>query len=277
MAPLKLVIFDYSGTLSLESTLFARPDHLMENLKNSGLMDLGIETAEIFWEQIVNFTWQEGSTTTAGYKKVMEDRIRDIQYQNMSSIPRDRISDATAYFVDRYLSRSRIDPRWQPILRALHRDPFVRVIIATDHYAEATGYILRFLHELQIQAVAAKNAFANPDYAGVVVACSADLGVHKDDSRFWDILKTGLNLSEIHCVLLIDDFGYNEQKGDRYGTREKVEQRKNDTIKLLQEVFSAQVTIVTFIMGVNGEDKDFDELLIQTSATIDHYLIATGD
>ena len=53
----KLIIFDYSGTLSLESTLFGRPDYLMKQLKESGLMDLGVTSPTIFWEQIVNPTW----------------------------------------------------------------------------------------------------------------------------------------------------------------------------------------------------------------------------
>jgi hypothetical protein len=277
MAPVNLVIFDYSGTLSLESTLFARPDFLKKQLKESGLMDLGIESPEIFWGEIVNPTWQEGSTTAVGYKKVIGDRISALLYHNMSIVPCVKISDAASIFVDSYLSHSRIDQRWQPILFKLQSHPSVKVIVATDHYAEATGYILRFLHELRIQAVATKDAFANPDYAGVVVACSADLGVHKADSRFWDILKTGLNLSETRCVLLIDDFGYNEQKGNSYGTSEKVEQRKIDTVKLLQEVFSAQVKTVPFMIGVNGRDKAFGDLIEQTSDTIDHYLIATGD
>jgi len=271
MALKKLVIFDYSGTLSLESTLFARPDYLMKQLKESGLMDLGIENPDAFWSDIVNPTWQEGSTTPAGYKKVIGDRISATLYQKMFIVSRAQISDASSSFVDSYLSHSRIDQRWRPILHKLHGHPSVKVIIATDHYAEATGYIIRFLHGLRIQAMAAKDAFADPDSTGIVVACSADLGVHKTDSRFWEILKTGLNLSEIGYVLLIDDFGYNEQKGNSYGTSEKVEQRKIDTVKLLQEVFSAQVKTVPFMIGDGGE-KAFDELIRQTSEIIDCYL-----
>jgi hypothetical protein len=148
----------------------------------------------------------------------------------------------------------------------------LKIIVATDHYAEATGYIIRFLHELQIQGGEAKHAFASPDYAGVVVACSADLGFHKADSRFWDILKTGLNLSGIRRVLFIDDFGYNEQKEDRYSAGEKVEQRKNETVKMLQKVFSSPVQVVPFTMGNDGSERDFGELITQTSEIIDSYV-----
>jgi hypothetical protein len=153
----------------------------------------------------------------------------------------------------------------------------VNVIVATDHYAEITGYIIRFLREFQIQALEAKHAFAGPDYAGVVVACSADLGVHKSDSRFWDILKTGLNLSGIQRVLLIDDFGYNEQKGDRYSAGEEVEQRKNETVKMLQKVFSSPVQVVPFTMGIDGSEKAFGEFITRTSEIIDCYLADSED
>jgi hypothetical protein len=277
MAPLKLVIFDYSGTLSLEATLFARPDFLLEHLKESGLANLGIESPETFWGEIANPTWQRGSTTPVGYKRVIEDRISAIHSHHMSVVLSARISDAASSFVDSYLRHSPIDTRWRPILNKLQSHTSVNVIIATDHYAEATGYIIRFLHKLQIQAREAKHAFAGPDYAGVVVACSADLGVHKSDSRFWDILKTGLNLSGIRRVLLIDDFGYNEQKEDRYSAGENVEQRKNETVKLLQKVFSSPVQVVPFTMGVDGSEKAFGEFITRTSEIIDCYLADSED
>jgi len=277
MAPVKLVIFDYSGTLSLESTLFARPDFLMKHLKESGLANLGIESPETFWGEIVNPTWQRGSTTSVGYKKVIRDTISTIHSHNMSVVLSAQISDAASTFVDSYLRHSPIDERWRPILNKLQSHPSVNVIVATDHYAEATGYIIRFFHELQIQAMEAKHAFADPDYAGVVVACSADLGVHKADSRFWDSLKTGLNLSGIRFVLLIDDFGYNEQKGDRYSSGEKVEQRKNETVEMLQKVFYSPVQVVPFTMGNDGSERAFGELIARTSEIIDCYLADSED
>ncbi len=272
MAREKLVIFDYSGTLSLESTLFGRSDYLMKQLKESGLMDMGISSPEIFWDEIVNPTWQEGSTTGAGYKKVIEDRVSAVRHRNMSVISPVKISDAASFFVESYLSYSRIDQRWQPVLYALQTDPSVRVIIATDHYAEATGYIIGFLAELQIRAMAAKDAFADTENTGIVVACSADLGVHKDDPKFWEILKTGLNLGKIRRVLLIDDFGFNEQKGASYNKPEKIERRKDDTVRLLQEVFPAEVQAVPFMAGPNGGEEAFGDLILQASVTINRFL-----
>jgi len=277
MLPRKLIIFDYSGTLSLESTLFGRPDYLMKQLKESGLMDLGVTSPSIFWEQIVNPTWVEGSTTQAGYKKVMEDRISAILYQNMSIVSCVKISDAASLFADSYLSHSRIDGRWQPVLDKFNRHPSVRAIIATDHYAEATGYILQFLRELHIHAVSARVAMATTGSTSVIVANSSDLGFHKDDLRFWEIMKNGLNMGGVRHVLLIDDFGYNEQKGNSYSTPEKVEQRKRDTVRLLQEVFSAEVQAIPFMIEDNERGKDFSDLVTHTAAIIDRYLATPDD
>lgn len=272
MVPDKLIIIDYSGTLSLESTLFAMSDQLMKHLKESGLLNLGISSPEIFWEQIVNPTWLEGSTTSIGYKKIIVNRISAIMYQNVSGISHANISDAASLFVDSYLTHSCIDWRWQPILRTINENPSTRVIIAMDHYAEATGYIIRFLRNCEIKAAAARDAFVNPDEMAFVVANSADLGVHKAELSFWKILKTGLNMIGIRHVLLIDDFGSNEQKEDSYGTGEKVEQRKRDTVRMLQEVFSAKVEAIPFMIENNGGENTFGELIEQTSVIIDRYL-----
>ena len=81
----KLIIFDYSGTLSLEASLFARPDNLMKELEESGLKEFGIESPEIFWEQLVNPTWTEGSTTLVSYKKVLENQITATLFPNASA------------------------------------------------------------------------------------------------------------------------------------------------------------------------------------------------
>jgi hypothetical protein len=277
MHPRKLIIFDYSGTLSLESTLFGRPDYLMKRLKESGLMALGVTSPSIFWEQIVNPTWVEGSTTQVGYKKVIEDRIKAILYQNKSIVPSMKISDAASLFVDSYLRHSRIDNRWQPVLDKLNVHPSVRAIVATDHYAEATGYILQFLEELHIQAVSAKAAMNARRSKSVIVANSADLGFHKDNTRFWEILKNGLHMGGVRHVLLVDDFGGNEQKDDSYSVPEKVEQRRRVTVKLLQEVFSAKVQAIPFIIKDEKNEKAFSDLIIGTSAMIDRYLATPDD
>ena len=72
--PSSLVIFDYSGTLSLEAPCFGRPENLGPALAESGLSGLGV-SPENFWERIVNPTWEEGSTTAIGYQRLLAARI----------------------------------------------------------------------------------------------------------------------------------------------------------------------------------------------------------
>jgi hypothetical protein len=159
-------------------------------------------------------------------------------------------------------------------LDKLNRYPSVRAIIATDHYAEATGYILQFLEELHVQAVAARAAMAAPGSKAVIVANSADLGFHKDNFRFWEILKNGLYMGGVSQVLLIDDFGGNEEQGNGYSAPERVEQRKCVTVRLLQEIFSVEVQAVPFIIEDYKNEQDIYDLIRKTSAIIDSYLAA---
>jgi len=272
MTPEKLIIFDYSGTLSLNAVLFARPGNLMKELRESGLVNLGVTSPEIFWKEIVNPTWEEGSTTSVGYKGVMVKRIREKFSPAMSD---DIIVLAASRFVESYFGHSRVDKRWKNILRILDEHPGVCVVIATDHYAEATGYILEFLGELGVQAVTAKETFVNP---GFVVANSADLGVHKADRRFWEILKASLRLDAVRRILLIDDFGFNEMEGDSYGGLEKVEKRKKTTVGLLEEIFPASVQAIPFMIkdeqsqSVGDEKTNSGTLITETSMIVERFL-----
>lgn len=268
MTPEKLIIFDYSGTLSLDAVLFAKPGNLMKELRESGLRDLGVTSPEIFWKEIVNPTWEEGSTTSVGYKGVMVKKIREKFSPNVFD---DMIALAASRFVESYLGHSRVDKRWKHILRILDEHPGVCVVIATDHYAEATGYILEFLGELGVHAVTAKETFVNPEF---VVANSADLGVHKADRRFWEILKANLRLDAVRRILIIDDFGFNEMEGDNYGGLEKVEKRKEKTIGLLEEVFPVSVQVLPFMikdkqkLPVGNEETNHGALITETSMII---------
>jgi hypothetical protein len=274
MSPEKLIIFDYSGTLSLEASLFARPDSLMKQLEESGLKDLGVDSPEVFWEQVVNPAWMEGSTTAAGYKKILENSITAILCQNMSIISGVRISDAVSSFVNRYLGHSRIDRRWEAVLHRLNAHPSIIVIVATDHYAEATGAMIKFLHEFRIKAAAAKDAFINLREARFIVANSADMGFHKADARFWELLKSRLNLDAVRHILIIDDFGFNEQEGDRYGERNKVEARREQTLRMLETVFQADVQVIPMMIEADDREKDalYGNLIVHASAAIDRCL-----
>ena len=227
--PDTLLIFDYSGTLSLEMPRFARPENLLRALAESGLAALGVTSPEIFWEEIVNPTWVEGSTTQAGYKRVMAERIAALGLAPGASA--EEIAAAASRFVESYLDHSRIEPDWRPLLARLSENPDVGVIVATDHYAEATGRIIAELGAWGIPAVkigaapacetpAPREATvrsALPCRRPFFIANSADLGSWKVDAAFWETLKAKLRQDKVERLLVVDDFGFNEAAGDTYG------------------------------------------------------------
>jgi hypothetical protein len=248
----------------------------MQQLQETGLRDFGIENPRIFWDQLVNPTWMEGSTTGVGYKKVLRDRIIATLQPDMTIHRRARLADAVADFVDRYFSRSVIDPRWASILRRINAHHAVKTVIATDHYAEATGTIVRFLGKWQIMAKTATGDDIDSPTAHFIVANSADIGFHKADPRFWKIVKANLNIDAVRRILLIDDFGANEQNEDDYGNRRKVEKRMKETVLTLQAVFSTAVNVFPVITGIDANEHDSrpDHVLEEAAATVDGFLMS---
>lgn len=243
-----LVVFDFSGTLSLEAPAFGRPDHLPAVLRESGLADLGIESAGVFWNEVVNPTWAEGSTTPIGYRGIMARRIRERCDVRLGDRVGDRIDAAVSRFVAAYLGQSRIDRRWQALLSALTVHPDVQVLVATDHYAEATECILNNLRDWRLPAVAIRNVPTPlPSPPPILVANSADLGAPKAARAFWDEVRRCLS-GEVAQVAVVDDFGFNEQTGDSYAAREKVAERMARTASLLEEVFPSPVKILPFMI-----------------------------
>ena len=173
----------------------------------------------------------------------MADRITALRLA--PDAPKSEIEAATSRFVAMYLASSRIDPHWRPILARLSEHPTAITVVATDHYAEATGKIIRlsqFLGHPRKESRRRDWHFPRCPVGGryepnpfprspcrakrhrfqFVIANSADLGVWKADRRFWEILKSRLPLAAVRRILLIDDFGFNEEPGDSYGGRAKV-------------------------------------------------------
>jgi len=247
----KLIIFDYSGTLSLGAVLFGLSDNLMKELKECGLTDIGVSGPDVFWEEIVIPTWMKGSTTTEGYKEVMKERIREITSGNISE---SQLAESVSSFVDSYLEHSGIDPRWTRILEKIQNHREILTVIATDHYAEATGNIIRHLDRLQIKAESVTNIPFDAGEGLFVVANSADMGCHKSDMEFWKSLKSDLKPGKLRRILIIDDFGFNEQEEDDYGSLQKVEDRKSETIGHLRDIFSTVVDAVPFGFAEEKED-----------------------
>jgi len=272
--PEKLVIIDYCGTLSLEAPRFGRQENLLRALEESGLAALGVSTLEVFWGDIVNPTWVKGSTTTIGYAQVMAERIASLCL--VPDAPTSEIEAATSRFVAMYLASSRIDPHWQPLLSRLSEHPAIITVVATDHYAEATGKITGYLDSwgIPVRKTGKGEPLPSPPASGFFVANSADLGVWKEDRRFWEILKSQLPLASVRRILLIDDFGFNEEPGDSYGEQAKVLARQEKTITNLKETFQAVVEVAPF--DLPGEDWGCEEagarLIAETAARIDAFL-----
>jgi hypothetical protein len=304
-SPGKFVVIDYSGTLSLEAPQFGRPENLVRALEESGLAALGVSTPEVFWGDIVTPTWIEGSTTSIGYTRVMAERITVLRLA--PDIRKSEIEAAASRFVATYLASSRIDPHWRPIVARFGEHPAAITVVATDHYAEATGKIIDYLdswgmpagkiakgEELASPSVSSgaedtnKNLFPAPQSSAtavrsgstasrIFVANSADLGVWKADRRFWEILKSRLPLAAVRRILLIDDFGFNEESEDSYGGRAKVMARQEKTVANLGETFQAAVEVVPFYLpGGAGAYKEAGAGLIAEAAVrIDEFLERT--
>lgn len=270
----KWVIIDYCGTLSLAAPRFGRPESLAHALERSGLAALGVCTPEIFWEQIVDPTWVEASTTSIGYAKAIAGRIASLGIA--PDVPTAEIAAAALRFVDIYLAASRIDPHWRPVLTGLSGDPAAVAVVATDHYAEATGMIIGYLDAWGIPArKIGKDRESPPDPpAGFLVANSADLGVRKEDRRFWEILKSRLPSAPARRILLIDDFGFNEAPGDSYGEHTKVMTRREKIMANLDQTFRATVEVVPFdLPGPQwGSEAAGAALIEKTAAVIGAFL-----
>lgn len=259
--PDKLIIFDYSGTLSPAASAFSRPGSLLRYLQESGLAGVGVDNPVLFWE-IVNSTWIKGSTTGSGYKTVMQERIAEL-ISPKSVIDQVELSRAVENFVNAYLAHSRIDEAWRGILQELSDAHDVRVIIATDHYAEATDVIIAFLEEWGISAA----RIGDVNNSKFIVANSADIGSHKADRGFWETIREKCNI-HANRILLIDDFGRNEQNDDAYVGEEKVFRRSQSTVKLLENLFSVPVESL-FFTATNMPLADF---ILQVSEKIREFL-----
>jgi hypothetical protein len=48
-----LVIFDFSGTLSRGAVLFGKEKNLIRELKQSGLWQIGLNSVDIFWNDVI--------------------------------------------------------------------------------------------------------------------------------------------------------------------------------------------------------------------------------
>ena len=259
--PRLTTVFDYSGTLSLEAAAFAKNDVLERQLRLSGLADFGVASPEIFWNRVVNPTWEEGSRTPIGYRRLMVGKISEEWTASRKDASLAVLDRAAGIFVAQYFSHSRIDPSWRPLLWELYNHPLITTVVATDHYAEATEAIKGQFQDMQMKAVSLPAEAAEPGGC-FFIANSADLGYHKDEEEFWLRVRKQTGWTPGDRLLLVDDFGANEVGGDLYGQEARVAARRQRTTELLTKVFAGRVEVVPFVLSGDETSRDEEAQLL---------------
>ena len=252
----KLVVIDFSGTLSLGAVLFGKEKPIRQALKNSGFEALGIDRSETFWNELVIPTWEEGSTTSKGYARALAERAGQFLRSGSSEPGLEAINLAAAHFVNAYFSHSLIDPRWEPSFQFLNNRKDTDTVIATDHYAEATGHIIKEIHKMGLKAASLEKALRQEKF---FIANSADLGCYKTSQEFWNKLNQFLDQSCYKQILLIDDFGFNEQE-DFYGGKTRALKRQQEICSLLERTFrKSPITFPFFLEQGNVKGNNISK------------------
>ncbi|MCG8480945.1 MAG: hypothetical protein MI724_17765 [Spirochaetales bacterium] len=239
--PRTLAVFDYSGTLSRDAARFATLKNLRRALQRSGLAELGVSEPAVFWEQIVNPTWRAGSTTSIGYVELIVERLTELSGRSSTSIDVDTFRTAGERFVTSYLEESSLYRRWRPLLGTLLKTRNTVVLVATDHYAEATPAILDHLRRA---GIAGYRVGAAPTVGDIGVANSADLGATKSHVDFWRKAVEGCSARNPERVILIDDFGCNEDVADAYTA--EADRRRDATAAALAHAVGCDPLVVPF-------------------------------
>jgi hypothetical protein len=266
------VVFDYSGTLSRGAVLFASPGRLMEELRRSGLEDIGVGTPAVFWDRVVNPTWEEASTTPIGYRAAVTRRVSEILGLEASSV-----APSVSRFADAYFTASKIDPEWTPLLTMLAGAVSAKTIVASDHYAEATDSIIGHLARMGIRAAGVRGAGRPAPGPPFLIANSADIGFHKATQRYWEAVKGALLPERLERLLIVDDFGANEQPGDSYADMRKVESRRVETVGIAERVFGVKVEVFPFILPARdadgvADDGSYRELVGEASGCVTRFI-----
>ncbi|OPL16403.1 MAG: hypothetical protein AVO39_06000 [delta proteobacterium MLS_D] len=245
----QLVVFDYSGTLCLDAVAFSRPGRIEQELASSGLADLGVRDASFFWNNIIASTWRAGFTTPIGYKAILERRLVELFGCDGDSSLLEKIRMAASRFSSRYFAEFRIDDRWRFLLERVWNNRACSVVVATDHYAEATDAIINSFAAMNIEA---RPLLDTHDERCFLVANSADLGCMKVDRAFWRMTADRVPGLTGTSLVVVDDFGYNESAVD-YGAYEQTSELMRDTVAALEDVFGPGARIVPFLIG--GADR----------------------
>lgn len=339
----RLIMLDFAGTLSLQTVIFGRKERLERALQSSGLDLLGFGEPSRFWEELVFPTWEEGALTTKGYAGVLTQRIQELTFQAPLSQRRTKplkvrslritrirkrvkpiqgirelvgnkpgasqqcgfIGEVAHRFVQLYYRHSRIDPGWKPFFQ----DAQDTILIATDHYAECTPFLCRFLYHwgircrpiqrllngkedaeesgeagpetgrasLPVSTRCLSSAGARSPRAGttlpVYIANSAYLGGWKKDPSFWEGVDRELRLRDFQHIFVIDDFGYNEHRGDPYAESIRVEKRRDSLLRCLTSLGATQVEVFPFYLESSVTDAPLVHLYKEYRKLVDKAIL----
>ncbi len=234
-----LIIIDYSGTLSLSTCLFGTDKYLIDAFKTSGLWDLGVKNINFFWKDLISSTWDEGATTSIGYNMLLSKKLIELKFRDEK-----KIIQACQSFTELYLQNSNIENEWFPILRSWQKNPLIMILIVTDHYIEMTQHISSQLDIFGLNNIALdKNLSSYLTHKSVssdnsiIIANSANLGCLKQSMLFWNQIKACLSQYEFEQLLILDDFGYNENINDEYSQNDKIQKRKDKILDIITHYF----------------------------------------
>ncbi|MDR1626152.1 MAG: hypothetical protein LBT33_06385 [Spirochaetia bacterium] len=267
---MKLLVFDFAGTLSLETILFARDGNLEKELARSGLAGLGVRSAGLFWDGLVLPGWEEGSLTARGYAAVLAEKLRAFARSRGIPAPEEAARAAAGAFARAYFAASPISGVWKKPLTALAAAPDCLTLIATDHYAEAGPHIQNLLAAWGIKALVLPHAAPSGTDRPFLIANSADIGAHKAQVPFWRSVRAALAEPLPEAIRLVDDFGFNENPSGGYGGESKARAREGLTQAALRAAFGLAPGVFPFFLenpcGEEGPLRQSFEKLARKAA-----------
>lgn len=268
-APRALVVLDFSGTLSVAAPRFGAPDAIAARLRACGLWDLGIDSVELFWQRLVDPTWERGSTTAAGYAEVLAGAAAEVLRERGRDVGADDVLRCVTALRDQYFAAATIAPQWRGFLQRLRTVDDTGIVVATDHYADATAHIGGELAALGVPAAPVTRATDGrspapvavgtstpPGSARVAIANSADIGAHKASAQFWHTVRRTLGPGRVHRMVMIDDFGANEPGSDSYADPVRVRRRRAATFDVLSSVFAVDPEVYPFVLPPGADAAD---------------------
>lgn len=249
------VILDYSGTICTEAPRLAIPERLDKALEKSGLKDMGLDVFS-YWSKVVFPFWEQAKTG----KLSLADCIKKALAEGVNH----RSSVCAQRFVSIFMSKLFPHKEWVDVLKRFI-EKSIKVIIATEHYQEATEAIQTHLIENSILSA------IYPHKAQCTIVCSASVGYGKKEREFWDAVKDAAGKSE--RIIYADDFNLNEAEFVFEKHREKnahLKEMIHDTSIFLANMGAKEIELFPFVLeNIFGNDAELDAELAQRIGAIE--------